>query len=120
MRHYVGFWQIGSHMSIRWFIRGRIKEKNSTIHAIKDQVHCVENTVQWLVNTEVILILVCNQCSKQTPLIIFPTYVDSSHSLNGFTKITVKEACMAIQKVLFGITASLCNWCLTVGCFFNI
>ena len=33
----------------------------------------------------VILILVCNQCSNQPPLISLPAYVYSSHSLNGFT-----------------------------------
>ena len=38
--------------NICWFVwRGRIKEKISTICGIKDQVYCMENTVQWLVNT---------------------------------------------------------------------
>ena len=55
-------------------------------------MYCIENTVQWLVNTVVIIILVCNQCSKQSPLIILLAYVDSWHSLNGFTKITVKKS----------------------------
>ena len=34
-----------------WFVRGRIKEKISTIYAIKYQVYCMENTVQWSANT---------------------------------------------------------------------
>ena len=32
-------------------MRGRIKEKISTIYAIKYQVYCMENTVQWSANT---------------------------------------------------------------------
>ena len=38
-------------MSTCWFVRGRIKEKISTIYAIKYQVYCMENTVQWSANT---------------------------------------------------------------------
>ena len=34
-----------------WFVRGRIQEKISTIYAIKYQVYCMENTVQWSANT---------------------------------------------------------------------
>ena len=34
-----------------WFVRGRIKEKISTIYAIKYQVYCMENIVQWSANT---------------------------------------------------------------------
>ena len=34
-----------------WFVCGRIKEKISTIYAIKYQVYCMENTVQWSANT---------------------------------------------------------------------
>ena len=36
---------------ICWFARGRIKEKISTIYAIKYQVYSMENTVQWSANT---------------------------------------------------------------------
>ena len=36
---------------ICWFVRGRIKEKISTIYAIKYEVYCMENTVQWSANT---------------------------------------------------------------------
>ena len=39
------------YLSICWFVRGRIKEKISTIYAIKYQVYCMENTVQWSANT---------------------------------------------------------------------
>ena len=48
-----------------------------------------------------------------------PTYVDSWHSSNGFTKTRVKKSAQGmLQKVLFEITASLgYNWCLTIGCF---
>ena len=60
--------------SLRWFVRGRIKEKISAIYAIKYQVYCMENTVQWSANTVVILILIGNQCSKQPPLISLPAY----------------------------------------------
>ena len=38
-------------MVLCWFVRGRIKEKISTIYAIKYQVYCMENTVQWSANT---------------------------------------------------------------------
>ena len=38
-------------MTSCWFVRGRIKEKISTIYAIKYQVYCMENTVQWSANT---------------------------------------------------------------------
>ena len=37
--------------NICWFVRGRIKEKISAIYAIKYQVYCMENTVQWSANT---------------------------------------------------------------------
>ena len=60
-----------------WFVRGRIKEKISAIYAIKYQVYCMENIVQWSANTVVILILVCNQYSKQPPLISLHAYVYS-------------------------------------------
>ena len=33
-----------------WLVRGRIKEKISTIYAI-EYVYCMENTVQWVVTT---------------------------------------------------------------------
>ena len=52
-----------------WLVRGRIKEKIGFVYSIKYQVYCMENTVQWSANT--VQILVCYQCSKQTPLIIF-------------------------------------------------
>ena len=39
------------YLAICWFVRGRIKEKISTIYAIKYQVYCMENTVQWTANT---------------------------------------------------------------------
>ena len=32
-------------------LRGRIKDKNSTLYAIKCQVCCIENTAWWLKNT---------------------------------------------------------------------
>ena len=34
-------------INICWFVHGRIKEKITTIYAIKYQVYCMENTVQW-------------------------------------------------------------------------
>ena len=69
---------------------------NTPLYSIKYQVYCMKNTLQWLVNT--VLILVCNQCSTQPPLIILPTYVDSWHSLNGLTKITVKKSTQHVTK----------------------
>ena len=32
-------------------LRGRIKNKNSTLSAIKFQVCCIRNTARWLANT---------------------------------------------------------------------
>ena len=58
-----------------WLVHGRIKEKISTIYAI--EVSCVLYEKYSTVSTvgrnysRVILILVCYQCSKQPPLIIF-------------------------------------------------
>ena len=59
-----------------WFVRGRIKEKISTIilYAIKYQVYCMEDTVQWSANTVQLFNL---PCSKQPPLISMPAYVYS-------------------------------------------
>ena len=49
--HHIDNIGIGIVTRLCWFVRGRIKEKISTIYAIKDQVYCIEYTVQWLVNT---------------------------------------------------------------------
>ena len=45
------FQRVVSTILYCWFVRGRIKEKISTIYAIKYQVYCMENTVQWSANT---------------------------------------------------------------------
>ena len=63
----------------------------STIYAIKDQVYFMENTVQWLVNT----------------------YSYFNFSL----KITAKKHAQSGTKGIIWNHCSLCNWCLTVGCF---
>ena len=67
------------------------QEKISTIYAIKDQVYCMENTVQWLINT----------------------YSYFNFSL----KITAKKHAQSRTKGIIWNHCSLCNWCLTVGCF---
>ena len=40
-----------AHKIIYCTLRGRIKDKNSTLYAIKCQVRCIENTARWLTNT---------------------------------------------------------------------
>ena len=67
----------------------------STLHAIKFQVCCMENTVEQSAHTAgtVILILVCNQSSKQPPLILLPACMDSLHRLKWFTKVSTKDHC---------------------------
>ena len=63
-----------------WFVHGRIKAKISTICAIKRQVCCMANTVQWLKNT----VQLFNYSLRKQPSLL--DYMDSYHSLNGLTK----------------------------------
>ena len=37
--------------NIYCILRGRIKDRNSTLSAIKFQVCCIKNTARWLANT---------------------------------------------------------------------
>ena len=48
----------------------------------------------------VILILVCNQCSKQPALILLPVYVDSRHPLKWLHKSSKPAQC-AVQIVVY-------------------
>ena len=57
-------------------VGGSKRESVLRTHAIKYQVCCIENTVQCLAHSYIqYIIFVCNQCSKQRPLILLPTYV---------------------------------------------
>ena len=62
------------YVCICWFVCGRIKEKVSTIYAIKYQVYCME--IQY--SDQQIQYNYFNlPCSKQPPLISMPAYVYS-------------------------------------------
>ena len=72
--------------------------------------HIMSSVLYWKYSTvvdtysTVILILVCNQCSKQPPLILLPTYMDSWHCLKWLhsTKdnCELKPVQHVVQKVV--------------------
>ena len=82
-----------------WLVRGRIKEKISTIYAIEVSCALYEkySTVGSNYST-VILILVCSQCSKQPPLIIFACLCGFLTLLKWSHKDNSKEACPTQYK----------------------